>query len=142
MNVVFVCDVVWHSQVFNIKDSHEVIDINYNDGTFFIPFDMWVDKFTSLFIAVKFPSSWTGKRASGRWSVDVGGNREMSTWNSNPKIPFQLSPTVSSSVSSPASIFKEVFVGISINDSRLTLGFNYFQVSSDCYFSNNSQQFM
>jgi hypothetical protein len=98
----------------------EVIEQNFNDGTFFIPFDEWRTRFTSLFVAVNFPKSWTGKRSQGVWTGEVGGNREMGTWISNPKLKLRLS--------GENVEYKQVFVGLYIKDSRLTMGFDYYKV--------------
>lgn len=97
----------------------EFIEVNFNDGTFFMTFEEWIARFTSLFVAINFPSHWTGKRATGVWTGGVGGNRSMGTWVSNPKLRFRLDGQPGTK--------KEVFVGLYINDSRLTMGFDYFK---------------
>ena len=105
---------------------------NFNDGCFYMPFDEWFERFTSLFVAVNFPNGtqealndvdpWTGTRAKGSWSGEAGGNREMASWLSNPKLRFKLNPDSSK----PPKKYYDVFVGIYIKDSRLTMGFDYF----------------
>jgi len=55
----------------------------------------------------------------GVWNKDVGGNREMGTWFSNPKIKFKIKGEAGKKV--------PVFVGLYIRDSRLTMGFDYFK---------------
>ena len=92
---------------------------NFNDGSFFMPFDDWFERFTSLFVAINFPPEWTGKRAAGRWTGEAGGNREMTSWLSNPKLRFKLNSA------KPGPV--QVFVGLYIKDSRLTMGFDYYK---------------
>jgi hypothetical protein len=80
-------------KVFEKENTHENIDVDSNDGTFFIPFKDWFKRFTSIFIAINFPSGinsnknndnkgqnnnsnnnsksnsrWTGKRVQGNWT--------------------------------------------------------------------------
>lgn len=111
--------------VFNAHEreqEHTVVD--FNDGTFFMKFDDWLKHFTSLFVAVNFPPSWTGKRTQGQWSADQGGNRDMGTWISNPQIKFRLEEDPVR----PKEEYRQVFVGLYIKDSRLTMGGDYYQV--------------
>lgn len=98
----------------------EQIDVNFMDGTFFIPFEEWFKRFTSLFVAVNFPSTWTSQRTHGVWSGEVGGNRSMGTWINNPKVVFKLEAV-------DGKKFQKVFVGLYIKDSRLTMGFDYYK---------------
>ena len=107
------------TKVFEQKHTAEEIAVNFNDGTFFMPFNEWFSRFTSVFIAVNFPDTWVGKRTQGVWNKDVGGNRDMGTWFSNPKIQFKIK--------GPAGKKVPVFVGLYIRDSRLTMGFDYFK---------------
>lgn len=122
-----------YKKQFNIAepaDDEEELG-NFNDGAFFMPFDDWYDRFTSLFVAINFPDGtqeallgtekWTGKRAKGTWSGEAGGNREMTSWLSNPKLRFKLKP------SNPGQTFVDIFVGLYIKDSRLTMGFDYYK---------------
>jgi len=81
-------------------------------------FKDWIERYTSLFIAVHFPPTWYGQRVEGFWSGDEGGNRQMVTWINNPKIKIELKG------SKP---LQEVFVGLYINDSRLTMGVDYYK---------------
>jgi hypothetical protein len=112
-------------EVFNrdIRDV-EKIEQNFNDGTFLMPFDDWLRYYTSLFIAINFPKSWCGKRTQGSFSGEQGGNRDMGTWISNPRFKFRLDPDEDQSKGE----FRQVFVGIYIKDSRLSLGFDYYKV--------------
>ena len=129
---------------FQIKESNELINIDFNDGTFFMPFNEWYQHFTSLFIAISFPTHWSGQRCQGVWSGDVGGSRFMGTWLSNPKILLRLDSTKSKTKSTNDTNktsnsnnkndndnddYREVFIGIYIRDSRMTMGFEYFKVS-------------
>ena len=109
---------------FAIPESHELISVDFNDGTFFIPFDEWLRRFTSLFVAVNFPPSWTGRRTQGKWSGETGGNRQMGTWISNPKIKLKLK--ANEGAITPQ--YRQVFIGLYIRDSRLTMGVDYFKV--------------
>jgi hypothetical protein len=108
---------------FNRKELNEEIVVDAQDGTFFMSFDYWLANFTSLFLAMKFPLSWTGKRTQGQWTTDNGGNRDMGTWISNPKIKFKFNKIDN------GDQFRNVFVGLYIKDSRLTLGADYIKVS-------------
>jgi hypothetical protein len=111
-------------RVFRVKKEQERVEQNFNDGTFFMPFTEWYNKFTSIFVAIKFPESWCGKRTQGKWSGDQGGNREMGTWISNPRFKFVLG----NEADRDKNIYKSVFIGIYIKDSRLTLGYDYYKV--------------
>ena len=62
---------------------------------------------------------------TGSWTSETGGNRSMGTWITNPKISLQLTPS-----DAEGPLLREVFVGLSIMDSRLRMGFDYFKV---CY---------
>lgn len=113
---------------FNTKErEQERAVVNFNDGTFFMTFDDWLKNYTSLFVAVNFPSTWTGKRTQGAWAGDQGGNRDMGTWISNPKIKFKLERDPSK----PNEEYRQVFVGLYIKDARLTLGGDYFKVKTN-----------
>lgn len=114
-------------KVFGPQESHESVDVDFNDGTFFMPFKEWFQRYTSLFAAVNFPNKWHGKRSQGSWSGDVGGNRMMGSWLSNPKIKLRLKAR--NKPDNKSKEFREVFIGIYIRDSRLSLGFEYFRVS-------------
>ncbi len=105
------------------KSEHEDVEINFMDGSFFMPFDDWLNRFTSLFVAVNFPLTWTGKRTQGYWSGENGGNREMGSWISNPKIKF----SIKSAKGEKKGIWKHVFVGLYTHDSRLVLGKEYYK---------------
>jgi Ca2+-binding EF-hand superfamily protein len=107
-------------KTFNKVGGDEQIEVNFMDGTFFIPFEEWFKRFTSLFVAVNFPSTWTSQRTQGVWSGEVGGNRSMGTWINNPKIVFKLDAV-------DGKKFQKVFVGLYIKDSRLTMGFDYYK---------------
>jgi hypothetical protein len=112
-------------RVFNAQErEQERAEVNFNDGTFFMTFEEWLKNYTSLFVAVNFPSTWTGKRTQGQWSGDQGGNRDMGTWISNPKIKFRLEPDAAN----PGEEYRQVFVGLYIKDSRLTMGCDYYKV--------------
>ena len=115
-------------RVFNsTAREQEKVEMNFNDGTFFMSFDDWYANYTSLFVAVNFPKQWTGKRTQGSWASDRGGNRDMGTWISNPKIKFRMEP--SDPKNPDPEEYRQVFVGLYIKDSRLTLGVDYYTVS-------------
>lgn len=117
-------------EVFNKNErKQEQIDINFNDGTFLMPYDAWFERFTNLFIAINFPSTWTGKKTQGKWSGDQGGNREQGTWISNPKIKFKLEKEDGMS----ADEYRQVFIGIYIKDTRLSMGADYYKVFTYIY---------
>jgi hypothetical protein len=50
----------------------EDVEVNPNDGSFFMKFDDWYDRFTSLFVAIKFPTTWIGMRTKGTWNGESG----------------------------------------------------------------------
>ena len=102
------------SQVFSINEAEQTA-INKMDGTFFMRYEDWVENFTHIFIAVDFPASWTGKREVGDWDPELGGNRTVKTWASNPKFKLTLSSD------------SAVYVGLGIEDSRLTHGIDYYK---------------
>lgn len=118
-------------KVFNNESvrKEERVDVNFNDGTFFMPYEDWLQYYTSIFIAIQFPKTWCGKRSGGKWSADQGGNRDMGTWITNPKFKFRLEPDERS----PAKCYRQVFIGLYIKDSRLTMGFDYYKVSAGQY---------
>lgn len=103
----------------------EKLTQNFNDGTFIMPFDDWLKYYTSLFVAINFPKTWCGKRTQGVFSSEQGGNREMGTWITNPKFKLRLERDPAQPVVEDE--YKQVFVGIYIKDSRLTLGFDYYK---------------
>jgi hypothetical protein len=127
------------AEIARVFDAHsrevERSQINLSDGTFFMPFDEWMKIFTSVFVAINFPATifdpvtkqnefhWSGKRSSGKWSGEQGGNRDMGTWITNPK--FRL--RIDSSPGQENPTYVEVFIGLYIKDSRLTRGFDYFK---------------
>ena len=102
------------STVFSISQSEQTT-IDRNDGTFFISFDDWVKNFTHVFIAVDFPPDYHTLKASGEWDADLGGNRTVKTWGSNPKFSLTL----------PADA--DVYINLQIADSRLYLGVDYYK---------------
>ena len=136
-----------------LRDAEKMKMGTTNDGTFLMSFVDWRARYTSLFVAINFPTMdygtggvtnnsrrsskvalnttaisprvpepvWTGQSIKGRWDGEVGGNRDMGTWISNPKIKLRLDPDLNKSG------YAEVFVGLYINDSRLTMGFDYFK---------------
>ena len=57
----------------NDKTSHELLEVNFQDGTFFMSFADWRERFTSLFMAATFPNTWIRKRITGQWEGDIGG---------------------------------------------------------------------
>ena len=85
------------------------------DGTFFMSYDHWFEHFSHVFIAIDFPESWIGSRASAAWDPQLGGNRNTKTWPSNPK--FKITLTEKSNI----------FVGLNIEDTRLTHGQLYYK---------------
>lgn len=102
----------------NFKVGHEDITINFMDGSFFMPFDAWFSRFTSLMVAVNFPNHWFGRRLQGFWSGEKGGNRNMGSWISNDKIKMNIK--------GEKGTYKHVFIGLYTHDSRLTLGKEYY----------------
>lgn len=44
------------------------MDEPVNDGSFFISFEDWKDIFSTLFINLDFPESWTGVRFDSQWT--------------------------------------------------------------------------
>jgi hypothetical protein len=105
------------------KMDHEDVEINSQDGTFYMKVEDWYERFTSLFIAANFPPSWTGKRTKGEWGGDSGGNREMGTWTTNPRVKLMITDSSNDN----SSDHRQVFVGIYIRDSRLLLGADYYK---------------
>jgi hypothetical protein len=43
----------------------ETLEVNFQDGTFLMAFSDWRTRFTTLFMAVNFPPSWTRKQLLG-----------------------------------------------------------------------------
>lgn len=132
--------------VFNVGiEAGEELELeNASDGTFLISFADWRARYTSLFVAINFPTkhyvaplalqglnttmpfttrNWIGKHIRGKWDGEVGGNRNMGTWVSNPKVKLKLKDTNTSK-----NGYYDLFIGLYINDSRLSLGFDYFKV--------------
>ncbi|TMW55975.1 hypothetical protein Poli38472_008623 [Pythium oligandrum] len=69
----------------------EVIEMNANDGTFFMSFDAWMQFFTHFFAGIDFPDSWQGRRVEGCWNeANCGGNTTKSTWLNNPRFELAL----------------------------------------------------
>lgn len=86
-------------------------------------FDDWVQRFTSLFVAVNFPEDWSGSMVIGKWTGDQGGPREMSTWVGNPKLRLKLKRNPEK----PDELKRQIFLGLYINDPRLVLGKDYYK---------------
>ena len=117
-------------EVFNKNErKQEQIDINFNDGTFLMPYDAWFERFTNLFIAINFPKTWSCKKTQGHWSGDQGGNREQGTWISNPKVKFKLEKEDGMGDEE----YRQVFIGIYIKDTRLSMGADYYKVITCIY---------
>jgi len=102
------------SKVFSVSEA-EKTEMNKMDGTFFMSFEDWLDNFTHIFVAVDFPEEWDKARASGAWDADLGGNRTVKTFSSNPKFRLKLEEDAA------------VFIGLSSPDSRLTHGVDYWR---------------
>uniref|UniRef100_K3WI10 Uncharacterized protein n=1 Tax=Globisporangium ultimum (strain ATCC 200006 / CBS 805.95 / DAOM BR144) TaxID=431595 RepID=K3WI10_GLOUD len=73
----------------------EVVDVNTNDGTFFMSYDAWMQYFTHFFAGIgqylHFPDEWHGKRVEGCWNeTNCGGNTTRSTWVNNPHFDLLL----------------------------------------------------
>lgn len=112
----------------------EQVEVDFNDGTFFMTFADWMKHFTSLFVALNFPPSWTGKRTQGEWKGESGGNRDMSSWLNNPKFKLRIDRDQQQAAGAEGD-YRQVFVGIYTKDSRLTMGFDYYKVqraAADC----------
>ena len=102
--------------------SQEKVEENAQDGTFFMRFEDWYKQFTHLFVALHFPASWSGKQTQGVWNGELGGNRKMDTWMGNPRIRLFIKGQPGDAPDAQ----KQVFVGLYIKDTRLTLGFDYY----------------
>jgi hypothetical protein len=113
-------------RIFQPSDGqgHEVVEIDASDGCFFMTLTDWLDRFTSIFVGLKLPPSWSAKRCKGEWKAQSGGNREMATWSLNPRIRLRLTPKMGS----VGEEYKQVFVGLYIHDTRLTMGADYYKV--------------
>ncbi|OQR95149.1 cysteine protease family C02 [Achlya hypogyna] len=85
----------------------DVAEINQSDGTFFMTYHDWSERFTHFFAGIDFADEWCGLRVQGKWDeVSCGGNTTKSTWINNPR--FQL-------------LIKEqchIFISVSQNDPR------------------------
>ncbi|KAL3674381.1 hypothetical protein V7S43_000337 [Phytophthora oleae] len=69
----------------------EVIEINANDGTFFMSYDSWMQSFTHFFAGIDFPDAWHGRRSEGCWNeANCGGNTTKNTWLNNPHFELVL----------------------------------------------------
>ncbi len=120
------------NRVFNENvNKAERVEANFNDGTFFMPFTDWLKYFTSLFVAINFPNTWSGRRTQGKWSAEQGGNRQMGTWITNPKFKFKLESDSKNEDSQDE--YKQVFIGLYIKDPRMTLGYDYYKASKIVY---------
>lgn len=65
----------------------------------------------------------------GQWTGIDGGNRNMETWLSNPKIKLMLKGRRDAGDNNANDDKKcEVFIGIYIRDSRMTMGADYYKV--------------
>ncbi|KAK1947124.1 Calpain-type cysteine protease DEK1 [Phytophthora citrophthora] len=85
----------------------EVIEINANDGTFFMSYDSWMQSFTHFFAGIDFPDAWHGRRSEGCWNeANCGGNITKSTWLNNPHFELVLEQRA------------KVFVSLSQEDPR------------------------
>lgn len=113
------------TEIFDRKEINDGQVTASNDGTFFMSFDDWWHRFTSLFVAIQFPKEdgWEGRFCTGNWSGETGGNRQTLTWLNNPKIKF----TIQENIKNDKKKTRKVFVGLYINDPRLALGNEYFK---------------
>ncbi|KAL8024927.1 putative WW domain, parvalbumin, EF-hand domain pair, peptidase C2, calpain family [Plasmopara halstedii] len=85
----------------------EEIEINANDGTFFMSFEAWMQSFTHFFAGIDFPDSWHGRRSEGCWNeANCGGNTTKSTWVNNPRFELALEQRA------------QIFVSLSQEDPR------------------------
>lgn len=79
-----------------------------------------------------------GQIVKGYWTGDVGGPREMKTWITNPKIKLTIKPDETGREKrcvfilqymvqcSKRGCIRNLFIGLYINDTRLTLGKEYY----------------
>jgi hypothetical protein len=107
--------------------SHENQEVNDKDGAFFMSFDDFFDRFTTIFAAVSFGDEWCGQRVQGEWKGDIGSRLE-STWFNNPKIKMRipaLTATQEKLKDKNGKVRAEAFVGLYIEDTRLRLGNKY-----------------
>lgn len=87
----------------------DVVEINANDGTFFMSFDAWMQSFTHFFAGIDFPDSWHGRRSEGSWNeTNNGGNTTKTTWINNPHFELILEQRA------------QIFVSLSQEDPRGT----------------------
>ncbi|KAF0716505.1 Aste57867_2814 [Aphanomyces stellatus] len=71
------------------ENQEEVTEVNQNDGTFFMTFDDWRNRYTHFFAGIDFADEWNGLRVQGKWDeTSNGGNTTKSTWINNPR--YQL----------------------------------------------------
>ena len=115
---------------FETEGSRETSEVDFNDGTFFISFEDWLRFFTSVFIAMKppeptedIPQSWISRRYEGQWSAECGGNRDMGTWLTNPKIKFEFTMKDKN-----PNMHRLVFIGLYLKDGRLSMGADFYKV--------------
>jgi calpain len=111
-----------------ISDKFKVDVEDSDDGIFFITLEDWMKKFTNLFIAIKFPSDWNGVRCMGTWNGNSGGSRLQPNWICNPKIKIKFKENKEEKC--------DVFVGLYIRDTRMTLGGEYYTVRIFFYYSS------
>lgn len=57
------------------------LDVENNDGAFFMAYDDWKDIFSTLFINLDFPEDWTGVRFDSAWG-----------YNNSPGLPTTYTP--------------------------------------------------
>jgi hypothetical protein len=111
----------WRSKyadaIGSVFDVVEKTTVDRMDGTFFMSFQDWSRHFTHLFVGVDFPEEFEGQRVVGRWEAESGGNRQVTTFPSNPKFRIVV----------PGPEPAEVFVGLGVEDARLTHGAEYWR---------------
>lgn len=105
-----------HREAIARRFSAEEADVDFQDGTFFMSLEDWRARFGSLFMAVRFPSHWTGACAEGRWQ-EAGGGRATAAWSNNPRLALRLG----------GEGHVRVFLGLYTYDLRRTLGADYFK---------------
>ncbi|KDO35099.1 hypothetical protein SPRG_22065 [Saprolegnia parasitica CBS 223.65] len=77
-----------HTQLSELVQE-DVAEINQNDGTFFMTYADWSERYTHFFAGIDFADEWCGRRVQGKWDeISCGGNTSKATWINNPR--FQL----------------------------------------------------
>ena len=102
----------------------EDYDPEADDGTFFMCYKDWRRVFNNLFVSIKFPADWSGRRARAEWNDNTAGGfplkktpEQFVSYAKNPQ--FRI--TLNRSGGAPT----ELFITVGQVDGRLIRGYKY-----------------